>query len=81
MKLERFAEAKQDCDAALKLEPTNKKAFYRRALANKGLQVRLALWALRAGKPLNFASILCQWRCNESHMRDMKNPAVDLDSH
>lgn len=33
-------EAKQDCDAALKLEPTNKKAFYRRAMANKGLKVR-----------------------------------------
>lgn len=40
MKLERFAEAKQDCDAALKLEPNNKKAFYRRALAHKGLKVR-----------------------------------------
>lgn len=40
VKLERFAEAKQDCDAALKLEPNNKKAFYRRALAHKGLQVR-----------------------------------------
>uniref|UniRef100_A0A667ZIV8 Sperm associated antigen 1 n=1 Tax=Myripristis murdjan TaxID=586833 RepID=A0A667ZIV8_9TELE len=40
VKLERFAEAKQDCDAALKLEPTNKKAFYRRAMANKGLKVR-----------------------------------------
>lgn len=39
LKLERFADAKQDCDAALKLEPTNKKAFYRRALANKGLEV------------------------------------------
>lgn len=40
MKLDRFAEAKQDCDAALKLEPTNKKAFYRRAMANKGLKVK-----------------------------------------
>lgn len=40
LKLERFTEAKQDCDAALKLEPTNKKAFYRRAMANKGLKVR-----------------------------------------
>lgn len=39
MKLERFAEAKQDCDLALALEPENKKAFYRRALANKGLKV------------------------------------------
>lgn len=39
LKVERFSEAKQDCDAALKLEPTNKKAFYRRALANKGLKV------------------------------------------
>uniref|UniRef100_A0A8C6WRQ8 Sperm associated antigen 1 n=1 Tax=Neogobius melanostomus TaxID=47308 RepID=A0A8C6WRQ8_9GOBI len=38
LKLERFAEAKQDCDAALKSEPTNKKAFYRRAMANKGLK-------------------------------------------
>lgn len=34
-----FTEAKQDCDAALRLEPANKKAFYRRALANKGLKV------------------------------------------
>ncbi|XP_051921538.1 sperm-associated antigen 1-like [Hippocampus zosterae] len=42
LKLERFAEAKQDCDAALKLEPSNKKAFYRRALANKGLKDYLA---------------------------------------
>ncbi|KAK2844121.1 hypothetical protein Q5P01_010780 [Channa striata] len=42
LKLERFTEAKQDCDAALKLEPTNKKAFYRRALANKGLKDYLA---------------------------------------
>ncbi|KAJ0065863.1 hypothetical protein NL108_000093, partial [Boleophthalmus pectinirostris] len=42
LKLERFAEAKQDCDAALKLEPTNKKAFYRRAMANKGLKDYLA---------------------------------------
>nr|XP_020494172.2 sperm-associated antigen 1 [Labrus bergylta] len=42
LKVERFAEAKQDCDAALKLEPTNKKAFYRRALANKGLKDYLA---------------------------------------
>ena len=39
LKVEKFAEAKQDCDAALGLEPTNKKAFYRRALANKGLKV------------------------------------------
>ncbi|XP_051812528.1 sperm-associated antigen 1-like isoform X2 [Acanthochromis polyacanthus] len=42
LKLERFTEAKQDCDAALKLEPTNKKAFYRRAMANKGLKDYLA---------------------------------------
>lgn len=40
LKLDRFTEAKQDCDAALRLEPANKKAFYRRALANKGLKVR-----------------------------------------
>ncbi|XP_017567842.1 sperm-associated antigen 1 [Pygocentrus nattereri] len=38
IKLECFAEAKQDCDSALKLEPSNKKAFYRRALAYKGLK-------------------------------------------
>ncbi|XP_061786780.1 sperm-associated antigen 1A isoform X4 [Nerophis lumbriciformis] len=38
LKLSRFQEAKQDCNAALLLEPTNKKAFYRRALAHKGLQ-------------------------------------------
>lgn len=37
-----FSEAKQDCDAALTLEPVNKKAFYRRALANKGLKVSRA---------------------------------------
>ncbi|XP_045900678.1 sperm-associated antigen 1-like isoform X2 [Micropterus dolomieu] len=42
LKQERFTEAKQDCDAALKLEPSNKKAFYRRALANKGLKDYLA---------------------------------------
>lgn len=40
LKLERFAEAKKDCDAALRVEPNNKKAFYRRALANKGLKVK-----------------------------------------
>ncbi|XP_054477382.1 sperm-associated antigen 1-like [Anoplopoma fimbria] len=42
LKLERFAEAKQDCDTALGVEPTSKKAFYRRALANKGLKDYLA---------------------------------------
>lgn len=42
LKVERFAEAKQDCNAALKLEPTNKKAYYRRAMANKGLKDYLA---------------------------------------
>lgn len=39
LKLNRFEAAKQDCDSALQLEPGNKKAFYRRALAYKGLQV------------------------------------------
>lgn len=39
LKLDRFQEAKGDCDSALQLEPGNKKAFYRRALAHKGLQV------------------------------------------
>ncbi|XP_035386796.1 sperm-associated antigen 1-like [Electrophorus electricus] len=38
IKLERFAEAKQDCDSAIKLERSNKKAFYRRALAHRGLK-------------------------------------------
>ncbi|XP_043112733.1 sperm-associated antigen 1 [Puntigrus tetrazona] len=38
IKLQRFTEAQQDCDSALQLQPTNKKAFYRRALANKGLK-------------------------------------------
>ncbi|CAB1321402.1 unnamed protein product, partial [Coregonus sp. 'balchen'] len=38
LKLDMFAEAKQDCDSALRLEPANKKAFYRRALAHKGLK-------------------------------------------
>uniref|UniRef100_A0A8B9LED5 Sperm associated antigen 1 n=1 Tax=Astyanax mexicanus TaxID=7994 RepID=A0A8B9LED5_ASTMX len=41
IKLKRFAEAKQDCNSALNLESSNKKAFYRRALANKGLKVRV----------------------------------------
>lgn len=44
LKLSRFQEAKQDCDSALQLEPSNKKAFYRRALAHKGLQVRSVLF-------------------------------------
>uniref|UniRef100_A0A8C7YX01 Sperm associated antigen 1a n=1 Tax=Oryzias sinensis TaxID=183150 RepID=A0A8C7YX01_9TELE len=39
LKLLNFEEAKQDCDSAIRLDPTNKKAFYRRALAFKGLQV------------------------------------------
>lgn len=47
LKLSRFQEAKQDCDLALQLEPSNKKAFYRRALAHKGLQVRSALYLSR----------------------------------
>ncbi|KAG7317398.1 hypothetical protein KOW79_019696 [Hemibagrus wyckioides] len=38
LKLDRFAEARQDCDSALQIEPDNKKAFYRRALAHKGLK-------------------------------------------
>ncbi|XP_016106060.1 sperm-associated antigen 1 [Sinocyclocheilus grahami] len=38
IKLHCFTEAQQDCDSALQLQPTNKKAFYRRALANKGLK-------------------------------------------
>ncbi|XP_055766865.1 sperm-associated antigen 1-like isoform X3 [Salvelinus fontinalis] len=42
LKLDLFAEAKQDCDSALRLEPANKKAFYRRAMANKGLKDYLA---------------------------------------
>ena len=43
LKLNCFSEAKQDCDSALQLDPSNKKAFYRRALAYKGLQVPVAL--------------------------------------
>lgn len=39
LKMNRFDKAKQDCDSALQLEPGSKKAFYRRALAHKGLQV------------------------------------------
>ncbi len=50
MKMEKFTEAKQDCDAALKLEPTNKKAFYRRAMANKGLKVGMCLYKRRLRK-------------------------------
>ncbi|KAG7279954.1 hypothetical protein CRUP_025206 [Coryphaenoides rupestris] len=40
LRLNQYTEAKEDCDSALRLEPANKKAFYRRALAHKGLQVR-----------------------------------------
>ncbi|XP_041104662.1 sperm-associated antigen 1 [Polyodon spathula] len=38
LKLNQFEEAKQDCDSALQLEPFNMKAFYRRAMAHKGLK-------------------------------------------
>lgn len=51
LKLERFTEAKQDCDAALGLEPDNKKAFYRRALANKGLKVSRREQSMRCSFP------------------------------
>ncbi|NXY85380.1 SPAG1 protein, partial [Alcedo cyanopectus] len=40
LKLYKYEEAKQDCDRALQIEDANIKAFYRRALAYKGLQVR-----------------------------------------
>uniref|UniRef100_A0A672PJV8 Sperm associated antigen 1b n=1 Tax=Sinocyclocheilus grahami TaxID=75366 RepID=A0A672PJV8_SINGR len=43
IKLHCFTEAQQDCDSALQLQPTNKKAFYRRALANKGLKVSVTV--------------------------------------
>nr|XP_054353619.1 sperm-associated antigen 1 isoform X4 [Pongo pygmaeus] len=38
LKLCQFEEAKQDCDQALQLADGNVKAFYRRALAHKGLK-------------------------------------------
>lgn len=40
LKLYKYEEAKQDCDHVLQIEDSNIKAFYRRALAYKGLQVR-----------------------------------------
>uniref|UniRef100_A0A8C0GPN9 Sperm-associated antigen 1 n=1 Tax=Chelonoidis abingdonii TaxID=106734 RepID=A0A8C0GPN9_CHEAB len=40
LKLYQYEEAKQDCDHVLQVEVSNVKAFYRRALAYKGLQVR-----------------------------------------
>uniref|UniRef100_A0A8C6ZQS1 Sperm associated antigen 1 n=2 Tax=Nothoprocta TaxID=8806 RepID=A0A8C6ZQS1_NOTPE len=40
LKLFKYEEAKQDCDHVLQMEDSNIKAFYRRALAHKGLQVR-----------------------------------------
>uniref|UniRef100_A0A8C4W9D0 Mitochondrial import receptor subunit TOM34 n=1 Tax=Gopherus evgoodei TaxID=1825980 RepID=A0A8C4W9D0_9SAUR len=40
LKLYQYEEAKQDCDHVLRVEVSNVKAFYRRALAYKGLQVR-----------------------------------------
>uniref|UniRef100_A0A8D0LBZ0 Sperm associated antigen 1 n=1 Tax=Sphenodon punctatus TaxID=8508 RepID=A0A8D0LBZ0_SPHPU len=39
LKLFKYEEAKQDCDHVLQLEDSNIKAFYRRALAHKGLEV------------------------------------------
>ncbi|NXU80903.1 SPAG1 protein, partial [Oreotrochilus melanogaster] len=40
LKLCKYEEAKQDCDHVLQKDGSNIKAFYRRALACKGLQVR-----------------------------------------
>ncbi|NWS92298.1 SPAG1 protein, partial [Toxostoma redivivum] len=40
LKLYKYEEAKRDCDHVLQIEDSNIKAFYRRALAYKGLQVR-----------------------------------------
>lgn len=40
LKLCQFEEAKQECDQALRMDGSNVKAHYRRALAHKGLQVR-----------------------------------------
>lgn len=45
LKLCKYEEAKQDCDHVLQIEDTNIKAFYRRALAYKGLQVRIKITA------------------------------------
>lgn len=50
LKLCQYEEAKQDCDRVLQLEDANVKAFYRRALAYKGLQVRKK----KAGVPKYF---------------------------
>uniref|UniRef100_A0A3B4BJ94 Sperm associated antigen 1 n=1 Tax=Periophthalmus magnuspinnatus TaxID=409849 RepID=A0A3B4BJ94_9GOBI len=47
------SKAKQDCDSALELEPSNKKAFYRRALAHKGLKVNTAPLLLNIGLNLH----------------------------
>ncbi|XP_043931099.1 sperm-associated antigen 1 [Protopterus annectens] len=38
LKLNKYEESKNDCDLALQLEPSNIKALYRRAMANKGLK-------------------------------------------
>eukprot|EP00061_Rhincodon_typus_P011992 g37406.t1 len=38
LKLNHYKEAEEDCNTALQLEPANIKAFYRRALAYKGLK-------------------------------------------
>ncbi|OWK04274.1 hypothetical protein Celaphus_00016405 [Cervus elaphus hippelaphus] len=40
LKLGQFEEAKQDCDQALQMDHGSVKAYYRRALAHKGLKVR-----------------------------------------
>lgn len=56
LRLNRFQEARQDCDCALRLEPSNRKAFYRRALAHKGLQVPSG--PSDHNRPLLMASVL-----------------------
>ncbi|XP_061571802.1 sperm-associated antigen 1-like [Cololabis saira] len=93
LKLERFGEAKQDCDAALKLDPANKKAFYRRAMANKGLKDYLACSSdlqevlqqdpnvQEAEKELEEVTVLLrQSLANDSHAKPRKTvPITEVD--
>eukprot|EP00731_Ephydatia_muelleri_P036071 Em0198g5a len=49
LKLSKPRDALEDCEEALKMEPSNTKALYRKALANKALQrYSGSLWNLKA---------------------------------
>ncbi|KAI2654816.1 Sperm-associated antigen 1 [Labeo rohita] len=71
IKLQRFTEARQDCDSALQLQPTNKKAFYRRALANKGLKAEQLL--------MEVTRLMTDSRCSSGARRSVTITEVEDD--